>query len=75
MLKKRLPTVTPVEAKDAEALAGTYGRLIDFKESFLYDRNLTMSYIYYMRNFQNLFDLEFFANKLPSKTYSIAGLE
>ena len=28
-----------------------------------------------MRNFQNLFDLEFFANKLPSKTFSIAGLE
>ena len=28
-----------------------------------------------MRQFQNLFDLEFFANKLPSKSYSIAGLE
>ena len=28
-----------------------------------------------MRQFQNLFDLELFANKLPSLAYSIAGLE
>ena len=28
-----------------------------------------------MRQLANLFDLEFFANKLPSKTFSIAGLE
>jgi len=34
-----------------------------------------MSQIYYFRQFQNLFDLEFFANKLPSKSFSIAGLE
>lgn len=31
--------------------------------------------MFYLRQFQNLFDLEFFANKLPSKSYSIAGLE
>lgn len=34
-----------------------------------------MKYIYYFRNLQNLFDLEFFANKLPSNTRGIAGLE
>ena len=28
-----------------------------------------------MRHFSNLFDLEFFANKLPSKAFSLAGLE
>ena len=30
--------------------------------------------MFYLRQFQNLFDLEFFANKLPSKSFSIAGL-
>jgi hypothetical protein len=34
-----------------------------------------MMQICYFRNLQNLFDLEFFCNKLPSKTRSIAGLE
>ena len=34
-----------------------------------------MQYLYYMRQMSNLFDLEFFANKLPSRTFSIAGLE
>ena len=34
-----------------------------------------MQYLYYMRQLSNLFDLEFFASKLPSKTFSIAGLE
>lgn len=37
--------------------------------------NNTLSQIYYLRQFQNLFDLELFANKLPSQAHSIAGLE
>ena len=37
--------------------------------------NKTLQQIYYLRQFQNLFDLELFANKLPSLAYSIAGLE
>lgn len=37
--------------------------------------NLATKYLYYFRNLQNLFDIEFFINKLPSKTRSIAGLE
>mgnify|MGYP000474566496 CR=1 FL=1 len=31
--------------------------------------------MFYLRQFQNLFDLEFFYNKLPSRSFSIAGLE
>ena len=34
-----------------------------------------LSQIYYLRQFQNLFDLEIFTNKLPSFAHSIAGLE
>mgnify|MGYP007118474356 CR=1 FL=1 len=49
--------------------------MCDFHECYTYSGNRLISQIYYMRQFQNLFDLEFFANKLPSKSYSIAGLE
>ena len=75
VMKKRLPQFSIFDAKEAEAQVATYGRLVDFKESFIYKENILIQYIYYMRNFQNLFDLEFFSSKLPSTTYSIAGLE
>ena len=74
-MKKRLPQFSIFDAKEAEAQIATYGRLVDFKESFIYKENILIQYIFYMRNFQNLFDLEFFSSKLPSTTYSIAGLE
>jgi len=50
-------------------------RLVDFDECYSLTHNTTLNHIYYLRQFQNLFDLELFANKLPSSAYSIAGLE
>ena len=49
--------------------------MVDFKECYSYTGNRVLAQIYYFRQFQNLFDLEFFSNKLPSRSFSIAGLE
>jgi len=48
---------------------------VDFREAYNLKGNAHLKMLYYFRNLQNLFDLEFFMNKLPSKTRGIAGLE
>lgn len=50
-------------------------RLVDFREAYNLKGNLTLKYVYYFRNLQNLFDLEFFLAKMPSRSRTIAGLE
>ena len=76
LMRKRVPTLCYIDAKESESMVSIYnGRMVDFKEAFLYDKNIILNYIQYFRNFQNLFDLEFFASKLPSTAFSIAGLE
>lgn len=71
----RLPKLTPLDITQAESALGNHQRIVDFQECYKYTGNRILSQMYYLRQFQNLFDLEFFANKLPSKSYSIAGLE
>ena len=71
----RLPKLTPLDITQAESALGNHQRIVDFQECYKYTGNRILNQMYYLRQFQNLFDLEFFANKLPSKSYSIAGLE
>jgi hypothetical protein len=75
LIKPRLPKLTPIDITVAESQLMNHQRVADFKECYKFTGNRTLNYLYYMRQFQNLFDLEFFANKLPSKSFSIAGLE
>ena len=75
LIKPRLPKLTPIDISVAESQLMNHQRVADFKECYKFTGNRTLNYLYYMRQFQNLFDLEFFANKLPSKSFSIAGLE
>ena len=42
ILKKRLPTHTILDVKEAESQMLTYGRLVDFKESFIYKENVML---------------------------------
>ena len=45
-MKKRLPKLSPLDVKESEALGGHYnGRLVDFREAFIYDKNLTINYL------------------------------
>lgn len=65
-MKARLPKLTAIDIKEADNAAKDRLRLVDFKESYNLKGNLTMLQIFYFRNLQNLFDIEFFNNKLPS---------
>jgi hypothetical protein len=75
LIKNKLPKLTHIDIKEVDSAAKDRLRLVDFRESYNLKGNTMMMQIYYFRNLQNLFDLEFFCNKLPSKTRSIAGLE
>ena len=48
---KKVPKLTMLEYKEAENFVPTFHRLVDYKECFLYGKNLTVNYLYYMRNF------------------------
>lgn len=75
LVKARLPTLTIIDIATAEGQLMNHQRLVEFQECYKFTGNRALNYLFYMRQFQNLFDLEFFANKLPSKSFSIAGLE
>ena len=75
LIRKRVPHLTVMDVKESREASRGRLRFVDFKESYNYESNVVVQYLYYMRQLSNLFDLEFFANKLPSKTFSIAGLE
>ncbi len=71
----KLPKLSMIDLKEMETSTKEKLRHVDLKEAYNLSGNLKMNYIYYFRNFQNLFDLEFFCNKLPSNTRGIAGLK
>ena len=75
LIKKRLPKVSVLDVKQSRDNMQERLRFVQFQEGFTYKDNTALQYLYYMRQFQNLFDLEFFVHKLPSKTFSIGGLE
>ena len=76
LIKARIPKLTPLDMTQADSSLATNGRAADFAECYQFgEGNRVLAQLFYLRQFQNLFDLEFFANKLPSKSYSIAGLE
>lgn len=41
-------------------------RLVEFKNAFSYEKSTLMNYLCYFRAVQNIFDLEFFQNKIAS---------
>ena len=75
LIKPKLPKLTTIDIKEADTAIKERLRFVDYREAFNVKGNLQMKMLYYFRNLQNLFDLEFFMNKLPSKTRGIAGLE
>jgi hypothetical protein len=75
LVKARLPRLTTIDIKEADNVSKERLRLVDFREAYNLSGNLATKYLFYFRNLQNLFDLEFFINKLPSKTRNMSGLE
>jgi len=67
--------LTLLSVSESEAQSVEKNRFIDFVEAYDYQKSKVVNYLMYFRQLQNLFDLEFFFNKLPSRSHSMAGLE
>ena len=64
---KRMPNLTLTQVDEEHQLG--------FKQSFKYKSLNAYKYLAYFRAFSNLFDLEYFFNKLPSRAHSLAHME
>ena len=71
LLVKRGFKFTPLDLKETEAKE----RFVDFRESYHYETSMVTRYLMYFKQVSNLFDLEFFVNKLPSRAHSAAAME
>lgn len=75
MIKQRCPNIKEIDLKEAEKNQETKGRFVDFRHSFTIADTLIFKYLHYFRNLQNLFDLEYFKNKLSTRSHTMAQLE
>ena len=75
IIKSRIPILKEVEMREAESNLETKGRFVDFRHSFTVGDTLIYKYLFYFRQLQNVFDLEYFRSKLSSRSHSMAQLE
>ncbi len=64
-----------VDMKEAESNIDTKGRFVDYRGTFTIHDHFLYKYLFYFRQLQNLFDLEYFRSKLSSRAHSMAQLE
>jgi len=61
-------------AADSDQIVKTKGRLADFQEAYTYN-GPSLKYLRYWRSVSDLYDLEFFINKLSSTAFTVATVE
>ena len=72
----RVSKITLSDSRDLDATLKEKSRLVEFSEAFDYSTaGRTASYLSYFKSMNNIFDLEFFTNKLASSAKCIANLE
>jgi hypothetical protein len=68
--------LTLADSRDIDATLKEKSRLVEFTEAFDYSlAGRASSYLSYFKSMNNIFDLEFFTNKLASSAKCIANLE
>lgn len=71
-LLRLLPTFT--QTNDSDTMVRNKGRLVHFTEAFNYEC-LAFKYLKYWRAASDIFDLEYFVNKLSTTAFTIATVE
>ena len=72
----RVSKITLADSRDLDATLKEKSRLVEFTEAFDYSvAGRSSSYLSYFKSVNNIFDLEFFTNKLASSAKCIANLE
>ena len=75
-IQKRHQKLTLIDSKDVETIAKERLRLVEFAEAFDYEfSGKAFEYLMYFKNISNIYDLEFFMNKLASTAFTISNVE
>jgi hypothetical protein len=76
LIRKRLPKLTLADSIDADAVIKEKGRLVEFEQAYDYNSaSNVVRFLRYWKQVSNIFDLEFFMNKLASSAFVIANVE
>lgn len=73
----RLPKLTYSDSRDFDATQKERGRLVEFTEAFDYSQGASRitQYLSYFKSIGNIYDLEFFTNKLSSSANTMCNVE
>lgn len=76
VLAKR-PKFTHSETKDIDGAVKAQGRVVDFTQAFDYKEGAdrVCLYLSYFKSINNIYDLEFFTNKLSSSAHTLSNVE
>ena len=73
---EKLPNLTLSEQLDVDLIQQERNRYVEFQEAYDYSAGgIADKYLKYFKAISNIFDLEFFTNKLASSAQSIANVE
>lgn len=75
-IRSKIPKITLSDSRDVDAVQKERQRLVEFKEAFDYQTaGKIVNFLQYFKSIRNIFDLEFFNNKLASSAFTIANVE
>jgi len=75
MIKQKVQKCTYAESGDVDLVVKERLRLVEFEEAFDYSKSELVKYLRYWKQVQNIYDLEFFVNKLASSAFAISNVE
>jgi len=68
--------LTLTDSRDVDQIVKDKTRLVEFAEAFDYNQaGRALNYLSYFKSISNIFDLEFFTNKLASSANTISNVE
>ena len=75
-IQKRHQKLTLINSRDVDAITKERSRLVEFAEAFDYESSgKVLKYMMYFKSISNIYDLEFFMNKLASSAFTISNVE
>jgi hypothetical protein len=75
-IKAKIPKLNLTDSRDVEGVSKERSRLVEFEQAFNYSSAGKIVYVLqYFKSIRNIFDLEFFSNKLASSAFTIANVE
>ena len=75
-IESRVSQISASNSRDVDSVLKERGRLVEFKQAYNYESaGRIMHLLCYFKSISNIFDLEFFTNKLASSANSMVNVE